>query len=134
MGGPSAMMGGGRMTYAFDAQRGQAVGSHIRMGGEAFGLRLFVDEVVTVRDPPRRKVWRTTGEPRLIIIGAYEMGFEIAEEDPRSRAPPRGGRGGGGGGRGGGRGPPPARGDCPPPPGRGGGPAPRRRSPASTRA
>lgn len=79
MGRPSAMMGGGRMTYEFDALRGQAVGSHIRMGGEAFGLRLFVDEVVTLRDPPRRKVWRTTGEPRLIIMGAYEMGFEIDE-------------------------------------------------------
>ncbi len=80
MGRPSAMMGGGRMTYDFDEDRGQAVGSHIRMGGEAFGLRLFVDEVVTVREPPRRKLWRTTGEPRLIIMGAYEMGFEIDED------------------------------------------------------
>ncbi|WP_293678853.1 SRPBCC family protein [uncultured Phenylobacterium sp.] len=85
MGRPSAMMGGGRMTYEFDGLRGQAVGSHIRMGGEAFGLRLFVDEVVTVRDPSRRKVWRTTGEPTLIIMGAYEMGFEIAEEGTNSR-------------------------------------------------
>lgn len=79
MGRPSAMMGGGRMTYDFDEGGGQAIGSHIRMGGEAFGLRLFVDEVVTLREPPRRKVWRTTGEPRLIIMGAYEMGFEIDE-------------------------------------------------------
>jgi hypothetical protein len=75
---PSAMMGGGRMTYEFDAGRGMAVGSHIRMGGSAFGLRLFVDEVVTVREPPRRKAWRTVGAPRLLIIGAYDMGFEIA--------------------------------------------------------
>ncbi|WP_293482883.1 SRPBCC family protein [Phenylobacterium sp.] len=85
MGRPSAMMGGGRMTYAFDALRGQAVGSHIRMGGEAFGLRLFVDEVVTLRDPPRRKVWRTTGEPTLVVVGVYEMGFEIADEGAGSR-------------------------------------------------
>lgn len=73
---PSMMMGGGRMTYDFDERRGQAVGSHIRMGGRAFGLELFVDEVVTERIPPRRKVWRTVGRPRLIIIGDYEMGFE----------------------------------------------------------
>lgn len=73
---PSMMMGGGRMTYAFDERRGQAVGSHIRMGGRAFGLELFVDEVVTEHIPPRRKVWRTVGRPRLIIIGDYEMGFE----------------------------------------------------------
>jgi hypothetical protein len=74
---PSAMMGGGAMTYEFDAGRGQDVGSHIRMGGTAFGIALFVDEVVTEREPPRRKVWRTVGSPRLIIIDAYEMGFEI---------------------------------------------------------
>lgn len=73
---PSMMMGGGRMIYDFDERRGQAVGSHIRMGGRAFGLELFVDEVVTERTPPRRKVWRTVGRPRLIIIGDYEMGFE----------------------------------------------------------
>ncbi|MDO8324687.1 SRPBCC family protein [Phenylobacterium sp.] len=73
---PSMMMGGGRMSYDFDERRGQAVGSHIRMGGRAFGLELFVDEVVTERIPPRRKVWRTVGRPRLIIIGDYEMGFE----------------------------------------------------------
>ena len=74
---PSLMMGGGRMTYAFDAQKGRAVGSHIRMGGSAFGLKLSLDEVVIERTPPRRKVWRTEGQPRLVIIGAYEMGFEL---------------------------------------------------------
>ncbi|MGA0608013.1 SRPBCC family protein [Phenylobacterium sp. VNQ135] len=82
---PSLMMGGGRMTYEFDAGRGQAVGSHIRMGGAAFGLSLFVDEVVTLRDPPHLKVWRTTGEPRLLVIGGYEMGFTITEEGAGSR-------------------------------------------------
>lgn len=61
---PSAMMGGGRMTYEFDADAGRAVGSHTRMGGEAFGLKLFVDEVVTVREPPHRKTWETVGGHR----------------------------------------------------------------------
>jgi hypothetical protein len=75
---PSLMMGGGRMAYVFDAGAGQAVGSRFRMSGRAFGLRLSVDQVVTERDPPRRKSWRTTGEPRLLIIGKYEMGFEVA--------------------------------------------------------
>jgi hypothetical protein len=75
---PSLMMGGGRMTYDFDEGQGQAVGSHIRMGGTAFGLKLFVDEVVTERVPPARKVWRTVGSPTLIVIEHYEMGFEVA--------------------------------------------------------
>ena len=80
MGRPSVMTGGGRMTYEFDAGKGQIVGSHIRMGGTAFGLKLDLDEMVTERDPPRHKVWRTVGAPNLIVIGSYAMGFEI---DPR---------------------------------------------------
>ena len=75
---PSAMMGGGRMTYDFDAGRGQAVGSHIKMGGSAFGLSLAVDEVVTERDPPLHKAWQTAGVTRLIILDAYDMGFDLA--------------------------------------------------------
>lgn len=74
---PSMMMGGGRMTYEFDEAKGQAVGSHIRMGGNAFGVKLFVDEVVTEREPPRRKAWQTVGDPKLIVIGHYRMGFEL---------------------------------------------------------
>jgi hypothetical protein len=85
MGERSAMMGGGRMTYDFDEGRGRAVGSHIRMGGEAFGLHLFVDEVVTERERPRRKAWKTVGEPKLLIIEGYEMGFEIDPEPGGAR-------------------------------------------------
>jgi hypothetical protein len=77
MGKSSAMMGGGRMTYDMDAAKGQAVGSHIRMDGEAFGLKVSLDEVITEREPPRRKVWETVGEPKLIIVGRYVMGFEL---------------------------------------------------------
>ena len=79
MGKPSLMMGGGKMTYELDEQKGQAVGSHIRMGGSAFGWRLSLDEVVTERIPPRRKVWQTVGTPRLVVIGSYEMGFELTK-------------------------------------------------------
>jgi hypothetical protein len=81
----SAMMGGGRMAYAFDECRGQAVGSHIHMTGAVFGLRLEVDEVVTERTPPTRKVWRTTGAPRLLVISSYEMGFALSPEAQRTR-------------------------------------------------
>lgn len=84
MGKPSLMMGGGTMTYEFDEQNGRAVGSHIRMGGSAFGLQLSLDEVITERIPPRRKVWRTVGTPRLVVIGSYEMGFELSATDEGS--------------------------------------------------
>ena len=82
---PSMMMLGGRMTYAFDQAKGRAVGSVIEMGGSFLGIRLSVEEVVTERDPPRRKVWETRGRPRLLVIGAYRMGFEITPSGANSR-------------------------------------------------
>jgi hypothetical protein len=73
------------MTYEFDAGKGQALGSHIRMGGTAFGLSLFADEVVTLRDPPRRKAWKTVGETRLLVVGGYDMGFDLDPDAAGSR-------------------------------------------------
>src|SRR5688572_9079075 len=57
----SWMMRRGRMSIELDAARGQAVGSHIRLSGTVFGIRLSLDEVVTRRRPPTDKVWRTVG-------------------------------------------------------------------------
>ena len=74
----SWMMGGGRMEVELDADRGKKIGSRIRLGGRVFGIELSVEEVVTEHDPPRRKVWETTGSPRLLVIGHYRMGFELS--------------------------------------------------------
>ena len=82
---PSMMMMGGRMTYEFDAEKGQAVGSVIKMGGSFLGLELAVDEIVTVREPPRLKIWETQGRPRILIMSAYRMGFEITPAGDASR-------------------------------------------------
>ena len=81
---PSWMMMGGRMTYEFDAASGRAVGSVIKMGGSILGFKLFVEEVVTEHQPPTRKVWETRGQPRILIMGAYRMGFEITPSGERS--------------------------------------------------
>lgn len=40
---------------------------------------------VTERAAPTRKVWRTVGQPKLVAMNAYEMGFEISAEDAGSR-------------------------------------------------
>jgi hypothetical protein len=74
---PSMMMMGGRMFYEFDAAKGRAVGSVIRMGGNFLWFKLLVEEEVIVHEPPNRKVWETRGPSNLIIIGGYRMGFEI---------------------------------------------------------
>jgi hypothetical protein len=82
---PSLMTAGSSMHIETDSLGGQAVGSVIRMTGRVLGVNLALDEVVTERTPPLRKVWETVGEPRLLVIGAYRMGFEIAPEGGASR-------------------------------------------------
>ena len=74
---PSLMTAGASMRIETDNRHGQVLGSVIRMTGRVFGLRLSVEEVVTAYEPPRHKAWETVGEPRLLVIGGYRMGFEI---------------------------------------------------------
>jgi hypothetical protein len=81
----SWMMGGGRMSVELDDGKGNTVGSHIRLSGQVFGFRLFLDEVVTRREPPFVKVWETVGTPRLLVIGMYSMGVHITPADRGSR-------------------------------------------------
>lgn len=77
MGQSSWKMGGGKMTIVTDADEGKRVGSRIRLAGRVLGITLSVDEIVVTRDPPRRKVWETVGQPRLLVIGQYRMGFSV---------------------------------------------------------
>ena len=95
---PSLMMAGATMRVETDALKGQAVGSLIRVTGRVLGVNLAVEEVVTERVPPLLKTWETRGEPRLLVIGSYRMGFAISALGDRSRLvvsidyqlPPRG--------------------------------------------
>ena len=77
MGKPSLMMAGGSMKVETDSRRGQAVGSVIRMAGRVLGIPLRLEEVVVDYEPPFRKTWETCGEPNLLVIGSYRMGFEL---------------------------------------------------------
>lgn len=95
---PSFMMAGATMRVETDARHGQAVGSVIRLAGRVLGMHLEVEEAVTERVPPLRKTWETRGEPRLLVVGPYRMGFIISPQGDRSRLvvfidyrlPPRG--------------------------------------------
>lgn len=73
----SMMMGGGKMKTEIDAQGGKVVGSHIRMYGSAFGINIFLDEVITIHEPPHHKEWQTVGDLKILVIGHYKLGFHI---------------------------------------------------------
>ena len=80
----SWMMGGGRMDIQVDEGHGQQIGSKIRLTGTVCGLRLSVEEIVTERAVPYHKTWETIGQPRLLIIGHYQMGFALARDSDGS--------------------------------------------------
>lgn len=77
---PSWKTGWSRMKTELDEGRGQKVGSRIRLMGRVLGIELSVEEMVTERVPPHRKVWKTTGAPKLLVIGHYRMGFELSPQ------------------------------------------------------
>lgn len=81
----SWMMGGEKMETQVDEGKFQKVGSHLQMKGAVFGIKLFLDEVVTQYKPPFRKEWQTVGDISLIVIDHYKLGFEIAPDKNNSR-------------------------------------------------
>jgi hypothetical protein len=80
----SWMMAGSSMTIVTDEAHGQGIGSKMCLSGKVLGIELKVEEVVTQRQPPWKKTWATVGTPRLLVIGAYEMGFELSAQAPGS--------------------------------------------------
>ena len=48
------------------------------------GFSIDFSESVTKYVPPREKVWRTIGEPRLLIIASYEMRVAVEPLSPSS--------------------------------------------------
>jgi hypothetical protein len=73
----SAAMAGARMAIETDNMQGKAIGSVIRMRGRMMGIAMELDEAVTQRQRPYLKIWKTIGEPKLLVIGSYRMGFRI---------------------------------------------------------
>lgn len=80
----SWMMGGGSMNTSIDDGHGQRVGSHIRMSGKILGINLFLDEVVTLHESPRAKIWETVGEVKLLVCGSYSMSINVEPKDDRT--------------------------------------------------
>ena len=77
MGESSLMMMGSRLSINVDADGGRVVGSQVRMQGRMMGIPLSLEEVITERQVPNRKVWETIGTPKLLIMAHYRMGFDL---------------------------------------------------------
>ncbi len=73
----SWMMLGSTMHIYMDEFGTRSVGSRFGFTGRILGIPLSVDEVVSLREPPIRKIWETVREPHLWVIGSYRMGFEL---------------------------------------------------------
>ncbi len=82
---PSLMMAGATMKIETDNQKGQALGSLITVKGRVLGMALSVSEKVTEYAPPLRKTWETFSETHLVVIGAYRMGFVLAQDAEMSQ-------------------------------------------------
>jgi len=80
MGESSMMMMGSRMAMELDDKGGRAIGSKIRLYGRMIGIPLSLEEVITERQPPWKKVWETIGTPNLMVIAQYRMGFQLTPE------------------------------------------------------
>ena len=77
MGKSSMMMMGSKMSTELDAGGGRVIDSKIRMRGSVMGIPVSLEEVITERQAPHRKLWETIGNPRLLVLAHYRMGFEL---------------------------------------------------------
>ena len=77
MGKSSMMMLGSSMATEVDAGGGQVLNSKISMHGRMLGIPLSLEEVITERQEPYKKLWETIGTPWLLVIEHYRMGFEL---------------------------------------------------------
>ena len=84
MGESSMMMMGSRMSIDVDADGGRVIGSKIRMQGRMMGIPLSLEEAITERQVPNRKVWETIGTPNLLVVAQYRMGFELTRKGDSS--------------------------------------------------
>lgn len=76
---------GSTFRIDLDQWQGHRVGSIMRLNGCVAGLPLSLEEIVTRHEPGAGKAWETLGEPRLLVIGPYRMGFDLKPEGAGSR-------------------------------------------------
>jgi hypothetical protein len=80
----STVMMGSRLRLKILSDQTTGLGATYRYAGTIMGLPIDFSESVTTYLPPREKVRRTIGEPRLLIISSYEMRLAVEPLSPPS--------------------------------------------------
>ena len=70
---PSMPMMGSKLTLEIVTPEPTGVGATYRYTGKMLGLVLDFSETVTTYIAGREKIWRTIGNPKLLILRGYEM-------------------------------------------------------------
>ena len=73
----SMAMMGSKLKLEILSEQPTGLGATYRYSGKMMGLSLDFSESVTKYAPNREKIWRTIGEPRLLIISSYEMRLAV---------------------------------------------------------
>ena len=75
---------GSRLRLEMLSDQATGLGATYCYSGTMTGLSFNFSESVTKYLPPREKVWRTIGEPRLLIIASYETRVAVEPLSPAS--------------------------------------------------
>lgn len=73
----SMPMMGSRMEVEVLSKNSNGLGATYRWTGRVLGLPLDFSETVVTWLKGKERVWRTIGEPKIIIMGHYEMSFKL---------------------------------------------------------
>ena len=79
---PSVPMMGSKLTLEIVTPEPTGVGATYRYTGKMLGLALDISEAVTTYIAGREKIWRTIGNPKLLIMRGYEMRVHVEPVTP----------------------------------------------------
>jgi hypothetical protein len=81
----SMPMMGSKMQIETLSKNQTGVGATYRWTGKVLGLPIDFSETVVKWENGRKRIWRTIGVPKIIIIGQYEMSFLVEPTKTGSR-------------------------------------------------
>jgi hypothetical protein len=81
----SMAMMGSKLTLEVLSKNKTGLGATYRWYGQVMGMAMDFSEEVTEWVKNKRRVWETTGKPKLIIMNGYKMWFEVEPVKNKTR-------------------------------------------------